>query len=85
MKLKVATYNVIFKPEPEGGYTVIVPSLRGCVTYGKTLTEAKEMVEDAIKGFIESLKKHHEPIPTDEESFITMVSVPQDNKTTVYA
>ncbi len=85
MKTKVATYNVIFTPEPEGGYTVIVPSLRGCVTYGDTLTQAKMMAEDAIKGFIESLKKHHEPIPSDEESFITTISVPQAQKTTVYA
>lgn len=42
------TYNIIIKPEPEGGYTVIVPSLPGCVTYGKDLAEAKVMAQDAI-------------------------------------
>ena len=72
---KTIRYNVIFKPEPEGGFTVIVPSLPGCVTYGRNLKEAKEMVMDAIKGYIASLKKHKEPIPTDEEDFLASVEI----------
>ncbi|MCK5044292.1 type II toxin-antitoxin system HicB family antitoxin [Candidatus Parcubacteria bacterium] len=72
---KIFRYNVIFRPEPEGGFTVIVPSLSGCVTYGKDLGEAKKMATDAIKGYIISLKKHKEPIPTDEESFFTSIEI----------
>lgn len=72
---KVFRYNIIFRPEPEGGFTVIIPSLPGCVTYGKNLSAAKKMAIDAIKGYITSLKKHHEPIPTDEESFFALVEV----------
>jgi predicted RNase H-like HicB family nuclease len=34
------------------------------------LEEAKELVKDAIAGYIESLK-HGEPIPTDDESLVT--------------
>lgn len=68
-------FNVIFRPEPEGGFTVIVPSLPGCVTYGRNLEEAKKMAIDAIKGYITSLKKHKEPIPTDEESFLTSLEI----------
>lgn len=55
-------YNLIFRPEPEGGFTVIVPSLPGCVSYGNTLEEAKKMAIDAIKGYIFSLKKHKDSI-----------------------
>jgi predicted RNase H-like HicB family nuclease len=40
-----------------------VPGLPGCVTYGRTLREATEMAEDAIVGYVESLKKHDEPVP----------------------
>lgn len=72
---KVFRYNIIFKPEPKGGFTVIVPSLPGCVTYGKTLEEAKKMAIDAIKGYISSLKKHKELIPTDEESLFASIEV----------
>ena len=60
-------FNVIFRPEPEGGFTVIVPSLPGCITYGKDLKEAKKMAIDAILGYIASLKKHKESIPSDEK------------------
>jgi len=47
--MKTLNYNIILKPEKDGGYTVIVPSLHGCVTYGKDLNQAKTMAEDAIK------------------------------------
>jgi len=73
--MKKLSYNVIFHPEPEGGFTVIVPSLPGCITYGRNLQEAKEMVVDAIKGYIVSLKKHKEPIPSDRESFFSSVDI----------
>ena len=56
-------YSLVFRPEPEGGFTAIVPALPGCVTYGRTLGEAKEMVKDAIGGYVESLKEHREPLP----------------------
>ena len=62
--MKILHYNLIFKPEAEGGFTVIVPSLPGCVTYGKNLEEAKEMARDAIEGYLYSLKKHKESIPS---------------------
>ncbi len=62
---KAIRYNIIFKPEPEGGFTAVVPSLPGCISYGKNLTEAKKMAIDAIKGYITSLKKHGDIIPTD--------------------
>lgn len=75
MRVSSFKYNVIFYPEPEGGFTVVVPALPGCVTYGKTLKEARVIVQDAIKGYIASLKKHHEKIPTDESSFISSVDI----------
>ena len=51
-------YNVVLRPEPEGGFTAMVPALPGCVTYGRDLNEARRMVKDAISGYVESLKKH---------------------------
>ena len=66
-------YHLIFHPESEGGFTVTVPALPGCITYGKTLTEAKKMAGDAIEGYIASLQKHNEPIPSDNESFISSI------------
>jgi predicted RNase H-like HicB family nuclease len=59
---KTLQYNVIFRPEPEGGFTAIVPSLPGCISFGRTLSEAKKMITDAIKGYVASLQKHKEII-----------------------
>lgn len=67
------TYHVLFRAEPEGGYTAIVPSLSGCVTYGRTLREAREMAADAIGGYIASLRKHGESIPSDDDAFVGTV------------
>ena len=75
MKQKKFSYNVIFRPEPEGGFTVVIPALPGCVTYGRTLQEARKMALDAIAGYIQSLKKHKEAIPSDDESFISHVDM----------
>lgn len=71
MKQTKYHYNLIFRPEPEGGFTVFVPSLPGCISYGKDLEEAREMISDAIDGYIKSLRKHKEPIPNDDKSFIS--------------
>jgi len=75
MKKTRRHFNIVLRPEPEGGFTAIVPALPGCVTYGRTLAEAKTMVKDAILGYVESLKKHGEPIPTDEDTFVTSLDL----------
>ncbi|MDF2430980.1 MAG: hypothetical protein JWP44_611 [Mucilaginibacter sp.] len=53
----------MLKPGPEGGYTVNIPALPGCITYGKDLEEAKVNAKETIELYIESLKKHGEEIP----------------------
>ena len=66
--MKPQTYRILLNPEPEGGYTVIVPSLPGCVTYGETIDEAIVMAEEAIQLYIESLIAHNEPIPDESRT-----------------
>ena len=68
-------FNVIFRPEKEGGFTALVPLLPGCISYGKTLSEAKRMIRDAIDGYIFSMKKRGETIETDADSFISMLNM----------
>jgi len=84
MKQEKIQFNIVFRPEPEGGFTAIVPALPGCITYGRNLEEAKKMAIDAICGYVASLKKHGEAIPSDEETFIGSVRLSL-NKSTVCA
>lgn len=73
--MKYNNYKIMLRPEPEGGFTVIVPSLPGCVTYGSTLDEAKEMALEAIEIYLESLIAHNEYIPNDNETLEYNISV----------
>jgi antitoxin HicB len=68
-------FNIVLRPEPEGGFTAIVPALPGCVTYGRNLAEAKRTARDAISGYIASLRKHKEPIPSDDETLVTSLDL----------
>lgn len=71
------SYQIVMRPEPEGGYTVLVPSLPGCITYAVTTEKARAMAEDAIRAYIASLNKHDDPIPpSDTGSMISTVEVP---------
>lgn len=51
-------YQIQLSPEPEGGFTVTVPALPGCITFGKTLDEATVMAQEAIELYLESLTAH---------------------------
>lgn len=55
-------------PEAEGGYTVTVPSLPGCVTWGETIEDAKEMAKEAILLYVEDMEANNEKIPNDMNS-----------------
>lgn len=58
--------QVILIPDlEEGGYTVEVPSLPGCVSQGDTIDEAIANIKEAIELYIESLIEHGEPVPED--------------------
>ncbi len=62
------TYKLHLRQEPEGGFTVMVPALSGCVTYGETIDEAITMAREAIELYIEELQERGEPIPDDSNT-----------------
>ena len=63
--MKRLTYRVLLNKEPEGGYTVNVPTLPGCITYGDTIDEAISIAREAIELYVESLIVHGEPVPDE--------------------
>ena len=79
-KETVYQYTVLYEPAEEGGFTVHVPALPGCITEGDTLEEAREMAKDAIRCYLESLAKHGDIIPVEKAAIIQEqieVSLPQ--------
>ena len=73
--MKILNYTILLQPEAGGGYTVSVPALQGCITYGETIEKARLMAKDAILGYIKSLKKHGEIIPQENSSLISNIEV----------
>lgn len=67
-------YRILLELDEDGMYIAECPSLPGCISQGRTRKEALENIQDAIKGYIESLTKHNEPIPPPiEEEIVDVV------------
>jgi predicted RNase H-like HicB family nuclease len=62
------TYKIHLHSETEGGYTVSVPALPGCITYGEDVKEAIAMAKEAIELYIEELKERGEAVPDDSNT-----------------
>lgn len=59
-------YTIILQPDSEeGGFTVTVPALAGCVTQGATLDDAVTRAREAIQLYIESLVADGLPVPEE--------------------
>ena len=63
-KLKL---RILIQEDENGMFVAECPTLPGCISQGKTRAEAKKNLEDAVLGYLESLKKHNEPIPLSIE------------------
>ena len=48
--------RVILEPSEEGGYTVFVPALPGCISEGDTREEALENIREAIALYLEPIE-----------------------------
>jgi antitoxin HicB len=57
------TYPISFYPEPEGGYTVMIKNLPGCMSIGETLSEAMENIQEARELWIETAYEYGDEIP----------------------
>lgn len=66
----VETFRVIvdgiefeFEPADEGGYSVSVPALPGCISEGDSFEEALTNIRDALEGCLVVARKRGLPIP----------------------
>ena len=56
-------YAILLEPQSEGGITVTVPDLPGCVSQGETEEECRENIAEAIEGWIETARARGCPVP----------------------
>ena len=62
------TYKIMLHKEPEGAYTVTVPALPGCITYGNDIDNALIMAKETIELYIQELHARNEEIPDDSST-----------------
>lgn len=60
-----ASYTIQLRPEPEGGFTVLVPALPEIVTYGVDEAEALAMARETIELALEVRREEGDEIPAD--------------------
>jgi predicted RNase H-like HicB family nuclease len=73
--MRTLRYKIHIRPETDGTYTVIVPSLPGCLTFGDTTEEALEMAKEAIDVYIQSLIARGKEIPIEEDQIEAIITV----------
>lgn len=57
------SYQLLITPDDEGGYSVEIAELPGCVTYAQRWEDIPAMVREAMTSWIGSALKHTDPIP----------------------
>jgi len=58
-------FTVILEPQRDGGYTVSVPALPGCISEGEHREGALKNIREAIELYLEVLKEDGKPITQD--------------------
>lgn len=58
-------YTVVLEKNEEGGYTVTVPALKGCITEGDTIAESLSRAKEAIECHVEALMLLGKRVPSD--------------------
>lgn len=63
-------YEIVLRPEPEGGFSVFVPELPSVATQGQTIEEATGMAKEAIEAHLEVMHEDGLPIPIVHRSSV---------------
>jgi predicted RNase H-like HicB family nuclease len=48
------TYRAVFEREPDGHWTVEIPKVKGCHSYGRTIGQARERIREALALFVDN-------------------------------
>ncbi|MFH1266498.1 MAG: type II toxin-antitoxin system HicB family antitoxin [Planctomycetota bacterium] len=68
-------YRVLIEQDEDGVYVAEVPALPGCISQGRTRSEAVQNVKEAIAAYLESLRAHEEAVPPSISEEVVEVNV----------
>jgi predicted RNase H-like HicB family nuclease len=64
--------QVVLEPSDEGGYTVVVPALPGCISEGETREEAIQHIREAVELYLEPVEDDKSFAPDAESLELTV-------------
>lgn len=71
VKRRVYRYTAVFEPDQEnGGFTVTVPALPGCISEGETFEQAVENIKEAAALYLEVMKSRGEELAEQEDGVV---------------
>lgn len=56
-------YRVLLQVDEDGQFVAEVPALPGCISQGKSRSEALKSIKEAISLYLESLRAHGDAVP----------------------
>lgn len=77
---KIYTHTKYIYIKKSKGYTVTVPALPGCITYGEDVDEAMAMAKEAVELYIEELKERGNTIPDDSNTLEYSLNLDTNSK-----
>ena len=73
--MKTYIFKVMVEPDDDV-FTAYCPALKGCVTWGKTESEALKNIKDAVEAYVEDMIEAGDPIPEDVPEEVQVLSNP---------
>ena len=67
-------YEVFLEEAEERGYVVTCPALPGCVSEGDSREQALANIRDAIEGYLATLRRHGQRLPTVEVEVVEVAA-----------
>lgn len=64
MKNPARQFYIAYESDQGGGYIASAPAIPGCIVYGKTLREAYQSIQSAIKECLEVRRRYFQKLLT---------------------
>lgn len=68
-------YAAVLHGQLEGGFTITVPDLPGCISEGDTLEECQANIAEAMELWLEVAQENGDPIPAPKPIILSSVQV----------
>ena len=71
LKKNIYHYTAVFEPdERDGGFTVTIPALPGCISEGDTFEKALENIQEAASLYLEVVREYERKVPSESRGTV---------------